>query len=257
MSEFWDLKLDTPVFWNVAEACGPGEETPGLTEAGYNNTTPEFGIVVDRVISRMPLMRSIISCGTWRLWVLLLAAGASGCAPVEPEDDRLRSFEPGALVPAGGVVTVNGKPVETLVVTFLPPNGPALGTAETDQDGKYELKSMAGPGVLPGQYTVAISYLESEAGEPQGLDARASLNQSAAMLSAKEKLPAEYADLGRSKLSATVGPEGGKFNFDVVAPSFAPKDKPVEKKVKEEAAPEKKAPPQAKPADGKPAEAKK
>jgi hypothetical protein len=164
------------------------------------------------------------------LWAFLLH-GVVGCAQSEPVDDRLRAMDPAALVPAGGVVTVNGKPVEMLVITFLPPSGPALGTAETDKDGKYELASMGGPGVLPGEYKVAISYVVSDKGEPQGMAARGSRPQVPGMKNAKEKLPPEYADLGRSKLSATVGSKGGTFNFDVAAPEFGSSGKPAEKKV--------------------------
>jgi hypothetical protein len=153
----------------------------------------------------------------WRLWVVLVV-GVAGCGkPAPVVDDRLRALDPSQLVPAGGVVTINGKPLQTVVITFLPPNGPALGTAETDKNGKYELRSMGGPGVLPGEYKVAISYLVSDQGEVQGMGARNSMIQGLGMMSAKEQLPPEYADLGRSKLSVTVGPRGGTFDYDVPA----------------------------------------
>ena len=35
------------------------------------------------------------------------------------------------------------------------------------------------------------------------------------MLGATEFLPPEYSDPGRGKLSHTVGPKGGEFNYDV------------------------------------------
>src|SRR5262245_28126856 len=95
-----------------------------------------------------------------RRWLrALMLLGVVGCAPAEPDDDRLAAANPKALVPVKGVVTINGKSRTTVVVTFLPPAGPAVGTAETDKDGKYELSSMGGPGVLPGEYKVGISYL--------------------------------------------------------------------------------------------------
>jgi hypothetical protein len=147
--------------------------------------------------------------------VLLL--GVVGCAQSEPVDDRLAALDPKALVPVSGVVTINGKPRHTVVVTFLPPHGPALASAETDEDGKYVLRSMGGPGALPGDYKVSISYLLSDKGEPQGIAARTAFNQGPGMLSAKEQLPREYSDLGRTILSRTVGPQGGHFDFDVPA----------------------------------------
>ena len=59
-----------------------------------------------------------------RLWLLLLA-GLVGCEKSAPVQKPPRRTRPRALVPVSGTVTVNGKPVETVVVTFLPPDGPA------------------------------------------------------------------------------------------------------------------------------------
>ncbi len=188
----------------------------------------------------------------WKLWGFVLL-GVIGCAESTPVAKAPRALDPSALVPAGGTVTVNGKPMETIVVTFLPPNGPALGTAETDKDGKYQLASLGGPGVLPGEYKVALSYLVSADGEPQGRAARTSVVQGPGMLSAKEQFPAEYSDLGRSMFSRMVGPQGGTFDFDVPVtlpvapgkkkaedPNTAEKQKTEEQKSTEKRAAEKK-----------------
>src|SRR5205814_4261156 len=140
---------------------------------------------------------------------------------------------PKELVPVSGVVTINGKPRATVVVTFLPPHGPALATAETDENGKYVLKSMGGPGALPGDYKVSISYLLSEKGEPQGIGVRTAQLQPLAMLSAKEQLPREYSDLGRTTFSAKVGPQGGRFDFDVPASIPFEENQAAEKKAAE------------------------
>jgi hypothetical protein len=64
---------------------------------------------------------------------------------------------------------------------------------------------------------VSISYLVSDKGEPQPISARVAQLQGHGMLTAKEQLPREYSDLGRTKLSAKVGPQGGEFIFDVPA----------------------------------------
>jgi hypothetical protein len=167
-----------------------------------------------------------------RPWAVLLCC-VVGCGMSEPVDDRLRVLDPHALVPAGGVVTVNGKPLASLVITFLPPTGAGLAGAETDKDGKYQLSSIGGPGVLPGEYKVAISYLISDKGEPQGMATRTSNIRGPGMLSAKEQLPADYADLGRTKLSAIVGAAGGQFDFDVPASIPPAAEKPAEKKADE------------------------
>jgi hypothetical protein len=174
-----------------------------------------------------------------RLWVCLFV-GIVGCGTGEPVDDRLRALDPKELVPVGGLATINGKPVAKVIVTFLPPSGPAVGTAETDEDGKYELQTMGGKGVLPGDYKVALSYMVSDKGEPQGMAARFGTFRSSTV-SFTEQLPAEYADLGRTKLSAKVGAQGGQFNFDVLASISAVKENIAAEKGKE-APPAKKAP---------------
>jgi len=198
--------------------------------------------------------------------------GMVGCASSAPVDDRLAALDPKALVPVSGVVTINGKPRHTVVVTFLPPNGPALATAETDENGKYAVSSMGGPGALPGEYKVSISYLLSDKGEPQGIGVRTAQLQPPSMLSAKEQLPREYSDLGRTKFSVKVGPQGGRFDFDVpasipfeeeqaaqkkAAEGKSPeKEQPVEKKAGEGKSPQKEQPVEKKAGEGKPAEPK-
>jgi len=157
----------------------------------------------------------------WRPWAFLFI-GVVGCGQPPDEDDRLASVDPARMVPFGGVVTFNGEPREAAVLTFLPPSGLAVATGETDQDGKYELKCQGRPGIPPGEYKVSISYLVSDKGEPQGLGPRSSQYQPPGMLTAKEQLPAEYSNLGRTKILVKVGPEGGQFNYDVPVSIPAP-----------------------------------
>ncbi len=163
-----------------------------------------------------------------RLWALLLVS-ALGCAGGEAGDENSGGDISPAQVPVGGAVTLNGKPLSHAVVTFLPPSGPSVGTGETDDEGKYTLSSMGRAGLPAGAYKVSVSYLVSADGVPQGLVARGSIVQGPGMLSAKEQLPPEYADLGRTSLAAKVPADGGTFNFDLKADV-----KPVEKKVAQE-----------------------
>jgi hypothetical protein len=180
------------------------------------------------------MCRSKLLRGAW-LWPILVT-GVLGCGTAPPPaDDRFAALDPKNLVPVSGVVTVSGKPVPTVFITFLPPSGAGVGTAETDKDGKFVLQSIGGPGAVPGTYTVAISYMVSTNGVPQGKGARSSLVPAPELLSAKELLPAEYSDPGRSKISVTVGATPCEFNYDV--PFSLP---PTEKKpeVKKEKKPE-------------------
>ena len=151
-------------------------------------------------------------CAAWSLLVVVL----SGCSDSESGGaNSSTSIATMVMVPADGTVTVDGKPLVKAVVTFLPPSGPAVGIGETDEQGHFRLSALGRDGVPPGKYRVAVSYLVSAEGVPQGTSARDSLVQGPGMLSAKEQLPAEYSDLGRSRLSAEVKPEGGPFNFEI------------------------------------------
>jgi hypothetical protein len=129
----------------------------------------------------------------------------------------LVDFDKVPLVPAGGVVTLDHKPLAHAVVSFMPRHGP-IATGETDESGHYTL-SYGREGAPVGDYVVAVSYLVSADGEPQGLDARSSLSPPPSMSAAVERLPKEYSDLGRSTMRAKVPPQGShSLNFDLTGP---------------------------------------
>ena len=145
----------------------------------------------------------------------LILLGALGCVGKGPEDLSPVIPDPKTFVPVSGVVTLDGKPLASAVVTFLPTGRGLPANGETGEDGKYEIKTMEQPGAPPGEYKVAVSLLVSADGKPQGLGPRSSIVQSAGMLSAKEQLAPTCADLGRTKLHAIVEAKGGTFDFQV------------------------------------------
>jgi hypothetical protein len=151
----------------------------------------------------------------WLLLSLVLAC-IVGCVDAEP-DEPLPDFNSVPLVPAGGLVTLDGKPLAHAVVSFMPKHGP-IATGETDENGHYTL-SYGREGAPVGTYIVAVSYLISAEGEPQGLASRSGLSLPPSMRTAQERLPKEYSDLGRSKLRGTV-PAGGStaLDFDLTGP---------------------------------------
>lgn len=158
---------------------------------------------------------------TRRVLILSLAVALAGCG--SSDSDGPPASQNGAMpdtssyVPVTGVVKVNGAPIKTAVVTFLPDSG-APGVGETDENGAYSLKTSNVPGLPPGKYKVSVSYLVASNGNPQGLAPRGALAQSSEMLSAVEKLPQEYSELGRTKLTATVAAGGAaKFDFNIEA----------------------------------------
>ena len=155
----------------------------------------------------------------WRL-VAVALVGVLGCSQ-PPDDDQVAPGQSGPQVPVRGVVTLDGKPLAGAVVTFLPESG-APGLSDTDEEGKYSLETWGKPGLPAGNYKVAISYMLSPGGAPMRLATRSAIIQSADMMAAKEQLPAEYCDLGRTKIAAEVGPDGGTFDFDVRATNQVP-----------------------------------
>ena len=60
------------------------------------------------------------------------------------------------LVPAAGVLTMNGSPVSGACILYAPESGP-LAHAVTDQNGQFELHTEGRPGAVPGKGKVAIS----------------------------------------------------------------------------------------------------
>jgi hypothetical protein len=151
------------------------------------------------------------------LWAILLAV-ASGCTE-RAADDVGEGPDLSNLAPVSGVITLNGEPLAGAVVTFLPEHW-STAVGECNKKGEFRLSTSDRPGVPPGHYKVAISLLVSAEGEPQGLGPRSSMSPTPGILSAKEMLPREYADLGTTKLTADVPKEGGTFNFDVKAPGL-------------------------------------
>jgi hypothetical protein len=167
-----------------------------------------------------------------RLLTLLPVLGVLGCDVAGPGDDEPPDYT--KVVKAEGKVLIDGKPYSGVVVTFLPPKWSAS-NGETKADGTYSLQTAGKSGALPGEYKVAISYLVSADGEAQGLAPRSAMSPPPGMATAREKLPAEYSDLSRTTLKATVPATGsGTFDFDIKAglDSPPPQEPPTEKPAK-------------------------
>ena len=148
------------------------------------------------------------------LALLGLLAAPIGCAP-----SPVKPFNPPALVPVQGTITVDGEPLETATVTFLPTDEEGtLTVGETDAEGFYALQYLGGDGTATGSYKVSVGYKVSTAGKPLGLGVQSSLVPPDDVIGAQERLPANYSDLGRTVLSAEVPPQGGTFNFDLEGP---------------------------------------
>ena len=157
------------------------------------------------------------------LFAVVLCWGA-GCLPGCQKDTYNPPPEP-VLYPVKGTVRVDGKPLVQAVVTFLQVD--ETGTTsigETDDQGTYELSYVTKPGTAAAAYKVAISYLQGKDGTIYGLEPRSGLSKPYGMITAKERIPPEWSDLGRTTQRVTVPRDGGTFNFDIPGPLLPPPD---------------------------------
>lgn len=145
---------------------------------------------------------------------ILLAAAAlllPGCGASTEQPDFVSE-----LVPVTGTVTLEGAPLEGVMVNFMPQEGNAIAYGLTDASGKYSLQpQMSGQaekestGALPGEYQVYISKLVLPDGTavPEGLS-----DAEAEEKGAKQLLPPKYSSPANSSLKATV--EKGQTTVD-------------------------------------------
>lgn len=106
------------------------------------------------------MARSPLTNNSFRFrWLarLLLAGLLPGCLLASGCGSRPR------LVPASGVVRIDGKPAAKLVVTFAPEaegTGTFRSVGMTNEQGEFQLSTVDGkPGVIPGTHKVTIEDL--------------------------------------------------------------------------------------------------
>ena len=87
-----------------------------------------------------------------KCWLLFLIPGllaVSGC-----KEPKLKG-----LVSVRGTITYQGEPLEGAAVCFTPKDfqtGDRHGTGKTDSQGKFVLRTIGEPGILPGEYVVTV-----------------------------------------------------------------------------------------------------
>lgn len=131
----------------------------------------------------------------------LLISGCGGATVEVPE-----------LSPVSGIVTLDEKPIEGVLIIYVPENGiPGDGSvALTDAEGKYTLKHRSGqPGIQAGQYAVTFSKFVMKDGSAveSGIQPES--------VGAKQLLPKRYTNPEITKEKATVTKEGGTFDFSL------------------------------------------
>lgn len=119
------------------------------------------------------------------------------------------------LKPVSGTITLNGKPMEGVVISFLPmAEGGTMTVGQTREEGKYKLSYLGMLGCAPGQYQVMLSYKTTPDGKVVTLEMQSALVMPKEATQAVERMPKEYGP-GNKSLTATVPPEGGEINFDL------------------------------------------
>lgn len=141
---------------------------------------------------------------------LLISAALCGCGPSHPD-----------VVPASGVVTYQGQPVDGAQVTFMASGAARAAYGVTDAEGKFRLSTFGtDDGAVLGSHTVTVAKpTETVSGagmSPDDPDSgyAAAMAQSARNPSAKSGLPDKYANPQTSGLTAEVTQSGpNEFTF--------------------------------------------
>lgn len=83
-------------------------------------------------------------CIRCNLVVTLIALAAVGCSTSD------------SLLPAGGTVSYDGKPLDTGMVVFMPVESGRPAEGKVQSDGSFRLATDGVSGVLPGQYKAMV-----------------------------------------------------------------------------------------------------
>ena len=136
---------------------------------------------------------------------LLMTVGLLGCGESPPP-----------IIPAQGVVLLNGAPLPKAKVRFIPqikfgPEYIAIG--ETDDQGKYTMKCKGQPGACAAEHLVLVE----EADIPANLQGEAVQRQLAVYLRALKNrpIPQTYASPVSSPLKVTVKEGQTEYNLEL------------------------------------------
>jgi hypothetical protein len=140
-----------------------------------------------RITSRLALLEGV-------------ALFAIGCGHSGPE-----------FAPAGGLVTLDGKPVSDAGVMFTPIHGGPVASATTDSAGHFELHTLGHEGALVGKHAISVTKGRTESKQVS--------NASMPLMRYIPELPQKYMRRETSELTATVEPYAAKNNFTLALTS--------------------------------------
>jgi hypothetical protein len=115
--------------------------------------------------------------------------------------------------PIYGRVVLDGQPLAGAIVSFVSTEGSGTLLGLTGADGVFHLQSAtASPAARQGHFRVTVSKPLKSDGSPLGPD------EPPMQRPGRELVPARYLLSAFTPLEATVGPEGGRFDFALVSP---------------------------------------
>jgi len=121
------------------------------------------------------------------------------------------------LVPASGIVTLNGEPIEGVTIVFAPlsPSGDArTATALSGAGGKFIVSTLDhNDGIMPGDYRVSVSKKTGVGGVDTAIsgDERVAVQDSRQTI---DYLPAKYSSGNTSDSSVSI-PASGNRNIEL------------------------------------------
>ena len=130
------------------------------------------------------------------------------------------------LYPVKGIVTVGGRPVEGVIVTFAPVDGRTASGGLTGADGKFELIAQSGKhGAVTGKHKVMLAVQSASAVTSSGSGPAAyeemARNREGAMRGGRSGAPPAAVDPGKEKGITSIysNPQKTPFEYDVAAKS--------------------------------------
>jgi hypothetical protein len=111
-----------------------------------------------------------------------------------------------------GLVTLDGEPLTTGVITFTPAGTGSSAYGVIGPDGRYELRTGAAAGLAAGDYVVTVAANAAAADRPAG----GSWPGSERVLPLVT--PGKYADRDKTPLRATVAAGDQQLDFGLVSP---------------------------------------
>jgi len=169
-------------------------------------------------------MTTVITRCVFAFGLTAAAISFSGCIQGStPKSDLPK------LKPVSGKITMDGKPLPGVIVTFLPKDEKgSMSIGESDESGAYKLSFVGMPGAASGDYQVMLSYKTASDGSVVDLRTQSALIMPKRAVGALERMPKDYAP-GTTTLTAKVPEAGGSIDFDLKGPLIeAPAPVPAE-----------------------------